>query len=329
MTEQGIRGGSDRKSSFLNRRVSAFIICLIISGAAWLLHELSKEYRVVIRVPVHYQNLPSGKLVAVDLPDSLSAEVEGSGFMILAYKWTNVIEPLALDASKARSMGKGDYAMTTNASADRIGGAIGHGLQVIRLIPDTIVLSFQGRSEKRVPVRPKVHASFAPMYRQGDSILVSPAYVLISGPEALISKISYVETEEKDFQNLDKNVNDNVKVVIPGSNTQVTAWPQQVNISIAVGKYTEGTVEIPIENVNEPADVLLKTFPDHVTISYQIPVEQFSSIKPGMFRAVVDYNKIKTGSNTAEVEIVRQPISIRNIKVKPEKVDIIIRKYNH
>jgi YbbR domain-containing protein len=320
------RGGLEKKTPFLSRRVSSYVVCLLLAGLFWLLHSLSKEYIITVRVPVSYSHLPEQKLIAVDLPDSVDAEVIGSGFTILAYQWTHPFSPMDLDARQARSLGSGDFALATYSHSERLEGAIGHGLKILRVMPDTIVLSFEGRAEKRIPVRPKVTVKCAPMYRLGDSIKTIPAYVMVSGAEALVKRINYIETEPKNYQGLNKAVNEPVNLVLPPDLRQLTVSSPKVNLIVPVGQYTEKKFSIPVETINVPPNVVLKTFPDKVDVIFQVPVENFAAITADMFRVVADYSKIDPKANTIAVEFVRQPLNVLNLHTQPQRVEFLIRK---
>jgi hypothetical protein len=320
------RGALEKKTPFLSRRVSAYVVCLLVAGLFWLLHSLSKEYIITIRVPVSYSHLPEQKMIAVDLPDSVDAEVIGSGFTILAFQLTSASTPLDLDARQSRSLGNGDFAMATYSHSERIEGAVGNGLKILRVMPDTIVLSFEGRAEKRVPVRPRVTVKCAPMFRLGDTIKTIPAYVMVSGAEALVKRINYVETEPKNYTGLNKAVNETVNLVLPQELQQLSLSISKVNLVVPVGQYTEKKFSIPVEPINVPPNVILKTFPDKVDVIFQVPIGEFSAITMDMFRVVADYSKIDPKGNTIAIEIVRQPLNVLNLHVQPQRVEFLIRK---
>jgi hypothetical protein len=320
------RGALEKKTPFLSRRVSSYVVCLLVAGLFWLLHSLSKEYIITIRVPVSYSHLPEQKMIAVDLPDSVDAEVIGSGFTILAYQLAKSGAPLDLDARQTRALGNGDFAMATYSHSDRIEGAIGHGLKILRVMPDTIVLSFEGRAEKRIPVRPRVTVKCAPMFRLGDSIKTVPSYVVVSGAEALVKRINYIETEQKIYTGLNKAVNEPVNLVLPPDLQQLSISIPKVNLIVPVGQYTEKKFSIPVEPINVPPNVVLKTFPDKVDVIFQVPIENFSSITPDMFRIVADYSKIDPKGNTIAIEFARQPLNVLNLHAVPQRVEFLIRK---
>ncbi len=320
------RGGKEKRTPFLSRRVSSYVICLLVAALFWLLHSLSKEYIITIRVPVSYSHLPEQKMIAVDLPDSVDAEVIGSGFTILAFQMTHLSTPLDLDARQTRSLGNGDFAMATYSHSERIEGAIGQGLKILRVMPDTIVLSFEGRAEKKVPVRARVTVKCAPMFRLGDSITTNPAFVTVSGAEALVKRISYIETEPKTYLGLNKAVNETVNLVLPPALQQLSLSVEKVNLVIPVGQYTEKKFSIPVEPINVPPNIILKTFPDKVDVVFLVPINEFESITMDMFRVVADYSKIDPNGNTIAIEFVRKPLNVLNLHAQPQRVEFLIRK---
>ena len=116
-------------------RVSAFIMCMLLAGAFWVIHALSQEYTTRIRVPVSYVNLPAGRLMPSNLPDSLEAEVKASGFSLLTLQWMANSQPVELDLSRARSIGNGNYALITNGSMHSLKSGMGKEIPIVKMFP--------------------------------------------------------------------------------------------------------------------------------------------------------------------------------------------------
>jgi hypothetical protein len=320
------RGDSGRSFIVPNRRVSTFLGCLVLAAGFWFLNMLTKSYTTTMRVPIRYEHPPGDRLIAVELPDSAEAEIRANGFTLLAFRLWRQPGAITLDLREARSIkGTADYVLAVNRQNESSARQLGRGLRLLRLRPDTIVLSYSGKITKRVPIRPKVLVTCAPSFRLGDSILTNPAFVDITGAEAILQKIEFVETESRTYQDLDHDVQEKVAILRSTDLEQVDINPAQVLLRIPVGRYTEGKMSVPVELINVPTDVVLRTFPDKVDVLFQVPVEAFNNIRPEMFRIVIDYTKIGT-EKTARLELMRQPIQVRNIRIVPEQVEYIIRK---
>jgi hypothetical protein len=325
-TQQNKRGDSEGYRIPLSPRVSVFAVCLVLAGAFWLLHTLSKEYTIRVHVPVVYNNLPGSSLLPQDLPDSVDADIKASGFTLMILNMSGNTSAVEMDLSRARSVGNGEYALTTNERQHFLQSAIGKDIRVMKIYPDTIFVGFEGKMEKRVRVIPRVTVNCAPGYRLGDSVKITPEFVMLRGPEPLLAKINSVETETRIFDDVSSSIETELKVVLPEGNAQLSVQPAMVRMNVLVGQYTEGRFTIPLNVINVPSSVDLKTFPDKVDVVFQVPVEDYASIKPEMFRAVADYRKVQSGTQSLPVEIVRQPAIIRNLKTEPARVDYIIRK---
>ena len=91
-------------------------------------------------------------------------------------------------------------------------------------------------------------------------------------------------------------------------------------------KYTEGTVEIPLEIINPLSGVNLRTFPSRVTAKYNVTIDNFEKVNPSQFTAVVDCKEIQKESNKLKVQLIKFPSIVNSVKIFPEKVEYIIRK---
>ena len=193
-------------------------------------------------------------------------------------------------------------------------------------MPDTIVLSFEGRAEKKVPIRPMVNYKCAPLFQIGDSIRTNPSFAVVSGADTLINRINFIETESKSYLNLNRPVDELVKLVLPAEFSSLTINPAMVQLLIPVGQYTEKKFSVTIETINIPPSIILKTFPDKVDVIFKVRVEDYASITADMFRVVADYLKVNPKENTLKIDIARQPLNIQNLKMQPERVEFLIRK---
>lgn len=319
------RGDSQGQKPLLSRRVSTMLVCLLLSSAAWLLHALSKQYTAVHRVPVVYMNLPADKMLSSNLPDSVDAELRGSGFTLLTWKLGRIPGVLELDVRLARRNVRGDLALLTNISNLRLHSSFGRGASVVRVHPDTIALSFSPRVARKVPVRALVSVTPAPQFQLADSVVTDPAFVVISGSAEMVNRVDYVTTEPRSYNGISKNVEETVPLLLNGTARQLSVQPSSVKLTIKVDKFTEGRITLPVTAVNVPPGTTLKTIPDKVELIFLVPLSEYSSITASQFRVVADYKNITPGRSTIPLTIVRRPLSVRNLRTEPERAEYIIQ----
>ena len=86
-------------------------------------------------------------------------------------------------------------------------------------------------------------------------------------------------------------------------------------------------MEVPVHAVDIPAGYVLKTFPDKITVRYQVALSRYNAVTPESFNAVVDgikANDLK--GSKMNVKLVKVPPFIKSVSIEPERVDYILRK---
>jgi hypothetical protein len=82
---------------------------------------------------------------------------------------------------------------------------------------------------------------------------------------------------------------------------------------------------VPISIVGTPENILVRTFPSEVEVTYMIAVSRFHSVIPSDFSIVISYEDILSKkSNLHALTLERYPTHIRNPRIKPDKVECMI-----
>lgn len=324
------RKASGRGRLQLNRKLVTFIICVVIATGFWLLSALSKQYAGSILVPVRYTNPPKDKVISNQLVDTIEVEVRTSGFRLLAYEFSAIDEPVWIDMRKlSRSRKDGYYYIATNQRLEDFSQQLAPGTIITRVAPDTIYFNFNKKVSKKVPVRlhPKSQIIFRDEYQLKDSIDIEPSIVVVSGAPSVIQKLEYINTEKIVLKDVDDDISRKLRLDPSINPNLIDLSDKTVRITMKVTRFTEGSIELPVEVINLPPDYSIRTFPDKVTVKYQVPLSEYENIKPQMFAAIADYGKIRKEQGTKlKVELVKYPVNIKHVRVIPDKVEYIIRK---
>ncbi len=330
MTQTFIRFLKNDKSKQpvkLNRRVITFLFCLLLSSFFWLLMMLSKEYTISVSFPVNYVNVPADKVLSSELPEKIEMEISSRGFSLLFYKLRQITKAVSLDLKDARSLpAKNHYFLYTNNGVEKIRAQFANGIKVIKVQPDTIFLNYNKKITKRVPVKVDCDLTFADQYQLADSIQVSPSFVTISGAIDVIDNVSYVIAQPLALKGVNKTEKVRVALYHDKKRGKIEYSTEKIDVTIRVQKFTEASVELPIEVEHLPAGYSLKMFPDKVQVKYNVAFDNYEKINASGFRAIVDFSKIQEGDNKAKVQLIEFPEEVRAVKLNPEKVEYIIKK---
>lgn len=318
---------SEKEGIRLNKRMVVFIICLLISVLLWLLLSLSKEYKVMLSFPVKYINMPEDKLIANKLTQTIDIEVEAKGFYLIKYKINPDRETIVIDLADSKSFGSRNHSyLLTNFRTDKVLTQFSSAIQIIKINPDTIFLNFNKKMSKHVPVKSNLVIDFEDQYQQTDEITLNPKAIEIYGSADVLEKIDTVETVSMNLKNVKTSMLMKMEILRTPELKLVELSQNDVQVNVKVAKFTEASIDLPIEVENIPTGYSLKTFPDKVTVKYNIAFENYEKINASQFRVVVDYAKIEQGSNKLKIILVRYPPEVRGFRLNTEKVEYIIRK---
>ncbi|HSH65104.1 MAG TPA: CdaR family protein [Bacteroidia bacterium] len=321
------KSDSTRFGIRLDARVVTFMICLFISVFFWLLMTLAKDYTMTVRFPVNYINLPMDKVISNTLPETIDIEIRARGFNLLAYKLKKKHEVIDVDMRDVRALNsKNVYYLLSNSRSDKIRAQFNNDIHVVKISPDTIFVNFNKKVSKSVPVKFYLSPVFNKQYNLTDSISIQPQYITVSGEAEVIDKIDTVKTQHVLLKNIDRSMIVKLPLIKTAAQKNVEFSQPYVNASVKVTKFTEVSVELPVEVENLPIGYTFKTFPDKVLVKFNVAFENYEKINTLNFRAIVDYKKIDQESNKLKVQLVKFPEGIRNVKLVTEKVEYIISK---
>jgi YbbR domain-containing protein len=320
-------GPQGQETIRLNRRLVSFLFCVVVSAFFWLLLSLSKEYNIVLSFPVEYLNQPEDKVIANDLPSRIEIEIRARGFDLVGYKLNPERETIRIDLRDARASGTKNHSfLLTNSHTDKVTAQFSSNIHIIQIAPDTIFLDFNKKTSKKVPVKALLKIECEDEYELVDSVRVSPAYMEVTGGADALANIDTLRTYPMTLKNVKNSVLMKMNIRKTPELKQVDLTQQTVEVAAEVAKYTEASIELPVEVENLPQGYGLKTFPDKVTVKYRVRFEDYEKINTSMFRAVVDYSKIAEGSNKLKVSLTKSPALVRALKLSTERVEYIIRK---
>lgn len=317
-----------RKKFKTDKRFIVFLIFVLISTIFWLLNQLEKEYETEVTFPVRYINFPKDKILVNDLPKNFNIRVQGFGYRLVEYKISNTFLPFVVDVNKLtlKLYSRRDYvklySLTRNLS-DKIEQQISSELQILAIQPDTLFFDFADRINKKVQVISKINAVPATQYMIKNDIKINPDSIIISGAYPIIDTIDQVHTQKIDLNNLSKDYLGNVALQ---KIENVDFSDQEVEIFISVEKFTEGNVKVPLKVKNVPDSLILRTFPNEISISYFIALSNYDKVLPQFFEAVVDYKDLNRQNSKVKVKVTNSPEYVRSLRFYPQTVEYLIER---
>lgn len=199
------------------------------------------------------------------------------------------------------------------------------GVELKEILQDTIYLNLGVLTSKRVAVKPNLEINYHVGYDLLNEIKISPDSIVISGPEAQVKKIDYLELSELKLNDVKSNFLEEVSVLKLNNNFKYSA--QKITISGNVDKFTEGKLQIPFTTKNLPKNINLTTLSEKVEVIFVVALSNFSKISEASFKVECDY-LISEKNNLGYLipKVILEPVFIKSVKIIPKKIDFLIQK---
>lgn len=322
------RNNSIKRKKFLSRKnLIVFFVCLSISTLFWFLLAFNGYYSTSITVPVEYINLPEKRMMVEKLPATVDISISGSGYQLLSYMLRPGNAKVLLDG---RNIGVKPSLKDRNAFITTYHGIDffnrEHGdVKALNIQPDTIFFSFFNRGVQKVPVKLDASLSFRKQYYLTDSIRITPDSIIISGPAERLDSIFRIPTEKLKLDDIAESGIFTLKILQPDS--LLSYEPLEVTVNLNVDKYTEVVYKVPVRMEHLISADSLDIYPAEVELSCMVALSNFNKLSASSFVVAADAFDLRESKSSKMMLYIREaPFFVRNIKIKPETIEYIIRK---
>ena len=139
-----------------------------------------------------------------------------------------------------------------------------------------------------------------------------------------LDQLQAVEIEPFNYRNLQDTIRQMVKIKkIRG----IKIVPPTVRISVYPDVLTEESVEVPVTAINMPPGMVLRTFPSKVTVRFTVGASLFRTIKPSLFKVVVDYEELAANpSDKCTLQLRSVPRSVSKASLEMDRVDYLLEQ---
>ena len=317
------------KRILLNKKIVAFLICILIASFLWIINALNRTYTKTIAVPVKFINLPKNKALSSELPKYIQAEIKASGAKLLFVDFKKNEKEIIIDLNShfSKQIKSNNIAINTSLSIGNLSKLFNTEIELIKVKPDSIYFSFGKTYQKTVPIVADLQIDFDTLYNYGDKVKITPSSLTLYGDSLLLSTVDEVKTEKIVLNNLNKTISQKATIILPEElEERVRVSQKEVNLNINVDKFTELNLDVPLETIHVPRGYELKTFPDKINLHIKVGLLEYDSLQQDQFRVLVDYSDIAKYKNKLPVKIDEQPENVKIIKIIPQKVEYLIKK---
>ena len=305
--------------SGLNKEFLIFLFFLALSGVFWLMMTLNETMEREFKIPVRLTGVPRNAVMTGELADTVRVTIKDKGFTLVTYDF----RPLTFRFSSYADEDTGEGVVPVADVQKQVLSQMYGSSKLLQLKPGKFDFYFTYGSSKKVPVvfRGKIttHKSYYLAHTE-----FNPSMVTVYANKQQLDQLQAVEIEPFNYRNLQDTIRQIVKIKkIRG----IKIVPPMVRISVYPDVLTEESVEVPVTAINMPPGMVLRTFPSKVTVRFTIGASLFRTIKPSLFKVVVDYEELAANpSDKCTLQLRSVPRSVSKASLEMDRVDYLLEQ---
>ena len=305
--------------SGLNKEFLIFLFFLALSGAFWLLMTLNETMEREFKIPMRLSGVPRNAVVTGELPDTVRVTVRDKGFTLVTYDF----RPLVFRFSNYADEDEGKGVIPLTDVQKQVLSQMYGSSKLLQVKPGAFDFYFTYGTSKKVPVVFRGKITTNKSYYLAHTEFY-PSMVTVYANKQQLDKLQSVEIEPFNYRNLQDTIRQAVKIrKIRG----VKIVPPTVRLSVYPDVLTEEAIEVPITAINMPPGMVLRTFPSKVTVRFTIGASLFRTIKPNLFKVVVDYEELAANpSDKCTLQLRSVPRSVSKASLEIDRVDYLLEQ---
>ena len=305
--------------SGLNKEFLIFLFFLALSGAFWLLMTLNETMEREFKIPMRLTGVPRNAVITGELPDTVCVTVRDKGFTLVTYDF----RPLVFRFSNYADEDEGKGVIPLTDVQKQVLSQMYGSSKLLQVKPGAFDFYFTYGTSKKVPVVFRGKITTNKSYYLAHTEFY-PSMVTVYANKQQLDKLQTVEIEPFNYRNLQDTIRQAVKIrKIRG----VKIVPPTVRLSVYPDVLTEEAIDVPITAINMPPGMVLRTFPSKVTVRFTIGASLFRTIKPNLFKVVVDYEELAANpSDKCTLQLRSVPRSVSKASLEIDRVDYLLEQ---
>ncbi|MCK0191819.1 hypothetical protein [Arenibacter sp. F20364] len=312
------------KKGLNKRKVKLFLVFLLCSSLAWFISNLGEQYTDNTTFDIYYGSTPDSLLLNSVSKRNIKVRLRASGFQFLMFGFKN--KTVVVDLSELEKKGS-KYFVSPTTYRSQIESQLSKFITVEEMDRDTLFFDFQRLFKKKVPVLPKVTIDLEQNYLMDKSYTLLPDSITVLGPKKEIDTLTGIATQTLVLPRSTSDISKELKLNLPTSLKNTKYSDYSVTLSAKIFKFSERVFEVPVEVINVPEGVGIRTFPEKVSVLSRGRLSTVKELGVSDFVVTADYANLKDkDENVLELKLTKRPDSVAVVQLRENKVEFILKR---
>lgn len=319
-----MRGYFNKLFKLLNlsgRDWGIFILALLLSFSTWIIHKLSLNYSVYLKVEVVAESNIEGRSSSSLTGTEVMAKCRTTGWRIL-YAHLNGDSAVTVRFPSSVFEYEGDerYHITSDKLHEYVDQIFGSGVSVEYFVTDKVQFKFQEETFKKVPVKAVTSFSFEDQYIATGPLTLVPDTVTVYGDKMHLESLDYVTTSTIKLSSIKEDFSGMVELKpINGMRFSVN----EVHYKMDVTRYLEVSRKaVPVKIVGVPAGKEVEAEPATVNVTMKVAFPLKADPNKDL-TMTANYADLKSSlSGQIPVEPSSMPLGVIKYEISPVAVRV-------
>jgi hypothetical protein len=312
------------KNGLNKRKVKLFLIFLLCSGLAWFVSNLAEQYSSNATFDIDYGSTPDSLLLNGVSKSNIKVRLRASGFQFLMLGFKN--KTVEVDLFELEKKGS-KYFVSPSVYRSQIENQLSKYIGVEDMDRDTLFFNFQRLFKKKVPVLPKVTIDLEQNYLMDNTYTLLPDSITVMGPKKEIDTLTGLTTQTLVLPHTTSDISKKLKLNLPSDLKNTKYSDHSVILSAKVFKFSERVFKVPVEVVNVPEGVGIRTFPELVSVLCRGRLGAIKELSVTDFVVTADYSDLRNkNENVLDLKLTKKPDSVNVVQLRENKVEFILKR---
>lgn len=312
------------KNGLNKRKVKLFLVFLLGSSMAWFFGHLAGHYDSRATFDVNYGDPPDSLLLKNVSKKHIDVRLNASGFQLLLFGLKH--KSIYIDLSSLENV-DGKYYVAPNSYRDQIEKQLSNYITILGMDRDTMFFDFQKLLKKKLAVKSNVDIVPGQHYLLDKDWKLIPDSISVLGPKDEILGLEQIETKNFTLSPSRPHFSEEVDLQLFNGLGNTTYSHRKVRIVGEIFKFSERIIQVPINVINVPQDMVVRIFPEMASILCRDRLDVLKELQGSDFDVSADYGQLTgDGNNIMKLKLTKSPDSINVVQLKDDTVEFILMK---